>query len=253
MKAKQWVKDYVDFAMPLVMAVVALNLVDLLIDLPYAYKPERYTPKISDFFTIKAHLNVFMQQVDKGRLFFFLGFALFLRLFTDRIKVNMLYSFAIIWLYSMLCVFIDNSIKKESLEMVAYIFIDGLFIIFATSLLSFSVLKILFKNFSIIKKISYIAISILILLTLLIYQFELTNALLIAKWILLITILVLIIISIPCLLILELFYTLTIPQDIKDFAIEMEQDKIAREIAEKERQERNRIINDIANAVRRKL
>ena len=102
-KIKQWIKDYLDFAMPLIMVVVALNLVDLLIDLPYYYKPEHYTPKLADFFKINAHLSVFMEQVNSLNLLFysfiFMCSALFLRLFTNRLKINLFVPFKIIWLY----------------------------------------------------------------------------------------------------------------------------------------------------------
>ena len=43
---KQWIKDYLDFAMPLIMVIVALNLVDLfMIKLPFEYNIENYSAK----------------------------------------------------------------------------------------------------------------------------------------------------------------------------------------------------------------
>ena len=73
-KIKQYFKDYLDFTMPLIMVIVALNLMDLMIDLPYYYNPEHYTPKLADFFKINAHLSVFMEQVNSLNLLFILLF-----------------------------------------------------------------------------------------------------------------------------------------------------------------------------------
>ena len=226
MKAKQWVKDYVDFAMPLIMVVVALNLVDLLIDLPYAYNPKFYKPEISDFFTINAHLSIFIEYVNSDKLFWyslmFVALALFLRLFTNKLKVNIEYTFYVILTYTVVSYFIDNKISKETLKMLAFIFVDGL-IIFLIFVLLFRILKIFFTNFHIIKIISYIAISILGLLLLLMYYFEITSVLLIIKYIFLYVIIFLVSISIIYILIKKT-ETIIMPQDIEQFEIDTKQD-----------------------------
>ena len=278
MKAKQWIKDYVDFAMPLVMAIVALNLVDLLIDLPYAYKPERYIPKISDFFTIKAHLNVFMQQVDGYAILvsssIVLILALLIRLFTNRIfltfKTPIYVVYFIYGMFYLVASFVDENL------MVVFILIDIL-VVGGFYLYSFYYLKIFFANFPIIKKISYIAIAILYLLLLLltymkyyfivnvtdnsiyaqllIYLTEKPNILLITKYIILIYTLSLVVVSILSYFILSVLKkdTFIIPYDIKEFIFECKVELEAQREAEAERRERNRIINDIADAVRKRL
>lgn len=278
MKARQWIKDYVDFAMPLIMAIVALNLVDLLIDLPYAYKPERYTPKISDFFTIKAHLNVFIQQVDGYAILvtssIVLILALLIRLFTNRLfltfKAPMYITYFIYMMFYLVASFVDENL------MVIFILVDILIVI-GFYLYSFYYLKIFFANFHIIKKISYIAIAILYLLLLLltymkyylivntadnsiyeqllIYLTEKPNILLITKYILLIYTLFLIAVSILSYFILSVFKkdTLVIPQDIKKWIFECKLEFESQRKAKAERRERNRVINDIADAVRKRL
>ena len=227
MKAKQWIKDYVDFAMPLIMAIVALNLVDLLIDLPYAYKPATYKPQIGDLLKTDALLSVFMQQVNEGRLFLYsliyLGVALFLRLFTNRLSKNIGYPFRIIALIYIIVYGFVTIKGKSYIWTFAFIIVD-LIIIYIYFLLSFSILKMFFINFPIIKNFSYIAISILGLSTLLIYQFGTPNIFLIAKWVLLISIFSLIIISIFGYFTLRILKrnSVKIPQDI----IEWETDTI---------------------------
>ncbi len=72
MNAKQWVKDYLDFAMPLIMVVVALNLVEVVIKLPYEYNPITYSPKFDDWFiSLNAHICIFMQQTIIGKVFLY--------------------------------------------------------------------------------------------------------------------------------------------------------------------------------------
>lgn len=156
-KVRDYIRDlFVDFAMPLIMVVVALNLVDLLIDLPYYYKPEHYMPKFADFFKINAHLSVFMEQVNSLNILFysfiFMCSALFLRLFTNRLKINLVIPFQIIWLYFIISIFINNKINKETFEMATFIFVDGLIGFCIVFLMIFGVLKIFITNLSLAVK-----------------------------------------------------------------------------------------------------
>lgn len=212
MKAKQWIKDYLDFAMPLIMVIVALNLVDsILIGISYA----SYNTKFGDFFTISEHLGIFMQQIETGRFFLysliFLGSALFLRLFTNKLKVILDYPFCIILIYAI--------IYELTTARVVFIFIDGI-ILFIIARYLFMCLKLFFANcYSIIKNIAYIAIFLLAILVLLINKFEILKLSLEMRQNILT--------AIFCIMIISMLYdilkniksnaNIIIPQDIKEY------------------------------------
>lgn len=148
-KVRDYIKDYLDFAMPLIMVIVALNLVYLFIDLPYKYQPERYHEnKIDDFFIYEAHLSVFMRQVNEGRLLLysliFVGIALLTRLFTNRLMVNIKRPLEAMWLFY--CVvyglMISDSYYFATLAIIAFDGIIGLIIFWFL----FKLFKIFFAN-----------------------------------------------------------------------------------------------------------
>ena len=272
-KIKQYFKDYLDFAMPLIMVIVALNLVDLLIDLPYYYKPEHYTPKLADFFKINAHLSVFMEQVTNLNLLIgstiFLGLALFLRLFTNRLFVIFSKPFnifmSIFILYNFFVIFATQ--KETDIAFFAFGFAYWVIIVVFV-FIPFSMLKIFFANFPIIKNIAYIVVSILIILLYFAIQNMLDSETLniddnkmiyFLKWILLIATLSLIVISAIGCLVLEILEkvfkrgTLIIPNDIPEWEIDAKLDAEAEREAKRQKREHNRIINDIADKVRKRL
>lgn len=253
---KQKIVDYLDFVVSFIMIIVALNLMDIFVKLPYAYSPNPNFDSFFNFFTFRFHLDVFMHQVIENRwivytLFLFCS-ALIIRLFTNRWKLFILYPMYAILIYAAFYTFNDG-FNDNRFKLMIVTFID-MAIIFSISIGLLVTLIIFFKNcHTAIKKISYITIGILGLFALLIYQFGTPNILLTAKWILLIAILILMAISILWCIINIRNKNIIIPQDIIDSKIEIECDAIDREIARKEKRERNRIINDIAKAVRRKL
>ena len=221
MKAKQWIRDYVDFAMPLIMVIVALNLVEVFIKLPYEYNPITYRPKFDDWFiSFNAHLSIFMQQTITGKVFLysliFLGVALFARLFTKNLKVNLIYPFSILLIYSAIIGF-----KLGDSSMLMIVLIDGI-IIFLFCLFLFINLRIFFINcHSVIKNISYISILILAILILLIDKLEIVKLSLFIKQNILIAMFCYILIAI---LYLSIFCricnkNILIPKDIYYFQI----------------------------------
>ena len=158
-KIKQWIKDYLDFAMPLIMVVVALNLMDsIIVGITQTHKPS-----MESFFTIKEHLGLFMQQVANGRLFLysliFVCLALSIRLFTKQLKTSLDYPFIAIWLYAMYYEFIEN---HHNLGIAIFMFIDGI-ALFVISIGLFIYFKTFFANcnHNIIKTIAYIMLFIL--------------------------------------------------------------------------------------------
>lgn len=220
MKARQWINDYVDFAIPLIMVIVALNLVEVFIKLPYEYNPIVYTAELKDFFKFNAHLSVFMNQVETGKLFLYslalLGIALFLRLFTNKLQVSLDYPIKIVWIYfATIYEFITNR-AIVAFEVATFVFIEGL-IILGISLSIFKILKTFFANCNfIIKNISYLSILILAILILLIDKLEIVKLSSFVKQNILIAILCFIVISV-------LYYSLKakkiIPQDITEYEI----------------------------------
>lgn len=253
---KQKIADYLDFVVSFTMIIVALNLMDIFIKLPYAYSPNPNFDSFFNFFTFRFHLDVFMHQVIENRwiiytLILFCS-VLIIRLFTNRWKLFMLYPMYAILIYTAFYTFNDDY-NDNGFKLMIVTFID-MAIIFSISIGLLVTLIIFFKNCNIIvKKISYITIGILGLFALLIYQFGTPNLLLIAKWILLIAILICMTMSILWCIVNIRNENIIIPQDIIDSKIEIDCDNIDREIARQEKRERNKIINDIADAVRRKL
>lgn len=280
-KMKQWIKDYLDFAMPLIMVIVALNLVDLLIDLPYYYNPEHYTPKLADFFKINAHLSVFMEQVTNLNLrigsIIFLGSVLLLRLFTNRLFVVFSKPFNIFMSIFVLYNFFVIFAKQKEADITFFAFMLTYWIIIVTFvLISFSTIKIFFANFPKIKNIAYIVVSILIVLLWTSYYFAIQNILndetldmveniadnkmiYFTKWILLIATLSLTVISAIGCFVLEILEkvfkrgTLITPNDITEWEIDAKLDAEAEREAKRQKRERNRIISNIADEVRKRL
>ena len=271
------VRDYLDFAMPLIMVITALNLVDLMIDLPYYYNPEHYTPKLADFFKINAHLSIFMEQVTNLNLrigsIIFLGLVLLLRLFTNRLFVVFSKPFnifmSIFILYNFFVIFATQ--KEADIAFFAFMFAYWVIIV-AFVWISFSTIKIFFANFPKIKNIAYIVVSILIVLLWVSYYFALSNMpnnetlniadnkmIYFIKWILLIVTLSLIVVSAIGYLVLEILEkvfkkgNLIIPNDITEWVIDAELEAEAEREARIQKRERNRIINDIADEVRKRL
>lgn len=275
-KMKQWIKDYLDFAMPLIMVIVALNLVDLLIDLLPNYYKNYSATKFSDLFQIRSYLSVFMKLVDSYIFiigsFIVLCVTLFLRLFTNRIYPIFLKPFGFIivgffifWILGMF------GTGKWDLVGLAFWWIF-LFILEFLFAIPFVILKIFFANFPKIKNIAYIVVSILIILLWVSYYFATQNILndetlniddnkmiYFLKWILLIVTLSLIVVSTIGCLVLEILEkvlkkgTLIIPNDITEWEIDAKLDAEAEKEAKRQKRERNRIINDIADAVRKRL
>ena len=253
-RVRDYIKDYLDFAMPLIMVIVALNLVDLFMNMNYVNlwgKSYVSVPRFNfdNFFTIDFHLALFKRQIVENRLLTYtlmiLVSALVIKLFTNKWKLIFLYPMQIILFYAAFYGFTH----KDGFAVTIITFFE-MAILFAISLFFIGLLRIFFTNCPIIiNKIAYSLIFILGLFALLAYQFEMNNVLLAIKWILLSTILFIMLVAI----LYTLKSNINKPQDIKDFEIEMESDDIAREIAQKEKRERNRIINDIADAVRKRL
>ena len=274
-KMKQYFKDYLDFAMPLIMVIVALNLVDLFIDLPYYYKNHSAT-KFGDLFEIRFYLSVFMDLVDSYIFiigsFIVLCVTLFLRLFTNRIYPIFLKPFEFIivgfFIFWMLGMF---GTGKWNLVGLAF-WLIFLFILGFLLTVPFCILKIFFANFPKIKNIAYIVVSILIVLFWVSYYFALSNMpnnetlniadnkmIYFIKWILLIVTLSLIVVSAIGYLVLEILEkvfkkgNLIIPNDITEWVIDAELEAEAEREARIQKRERNRIINDIADEVRKRL
>ena len=272
---KQYFKDYLDFAMPLIMVIVALNLVDLFIDLPYYYKNHSAT-KFGDLFEIRFYLSVFMDLVDSYIFiigsFIVLCVTLFLRLFTNRIYPIFLKPFEFIivgfFIFWMLGMF---GTGKWNLVGLAF-WLIFLFILGFLLTVPFCILKIFFANFPKIKNIAYIVVSILIVLFWVSYYFALSNMpnnetlniadnkmIYFIKWILLIVTLSLIVVSAIGYLVLEILEkvfkkgNLIIPNDITEWVIDAELEAEAEREARIQKRERNRIINDIADEVRKRL
>ena len=75
-RVRDYIKDYLDFAMPLIMVVVALNLVDLFMNMNYVNlwgKTYVSVPRFNfdNFFTIDFHLALFKRQIVENRLFIY--------------------------------------------------------------------------------------------------------------------------------------------------------------------------------------
>lgn len=262
-KMKQWIKDYLDFAMPLIMVIVALNLVDLfMIRLPFEYNIENYRPKLSDLFNGYAHLNSFIKAANADRLLIysliFLGLALFVRLFSNRLLESIDYPFRIIALVYIIYYGFVNINGKSYMWSFAFMAVN-LFVIYIAFPFAFKMLKIFFTNFPKIKSIVYISMTILYLFTLMVYLLKIPNTFLVAKWILLIAILSLATVSILYYVVFSIlsFFNMNVviikPRDIIEWEIDIKLEAESTIEAYKEQQRRQNIINDIADAVRKRL
>ena len=261
-RVKDYIRDYLDFAMPLIMVVVALNLVYLFIDLPYKYNLKNYYPKLSDLFNGYAHLNLFIKAVNADRILIFslifLGLALFIRLFSNRLLESIDYPFRIIALVYIVYYGFVNMKGKSYMWSFAFIAVN-LIVIYIVFPFAFKMLKIFFANFPKIKSIVYISMTILYLFTLMVYLLKIPNIFLLTKWILLIAILSLTAISVLyyCISFLLSFFKNDIviikPQDIIEWKRDIKIEAESTLEAYKEQQRRQNIINDIADAVRKRL
>lgn len=237
---KQWFKDYLDFAMPLLMTIIALNVTYSIIPTDI---PAKFPYRSDAFFRIDSHLSVFMQQVVSGKLFLysliFLGLALFLRLFTKRLRTIFKIPFVVLWIYAV--VFIG--FKKGDSDIAVIMMVDGL-VVFAIYSGLFAMLKITFANFNnFIKIILYVIISILSVLILL-SNLEIIKLSLIVNQN--------IFIGIICFLLIYIIYSAImrrkkdeiVPQDIQQWLIEseLEAENTLESIKEKQRR-RNAIID----------
>lgn len=253
------VKDYLNFVMPLIMIITALNLLDLFMNVEYSYVLKRnvvYVPRFNfdNFFTIDFHLALFERQIVENRLLIYtlmiLVSALVIKLFTNRWMLIFVYPIKAIVFYIAFYEFFIAK-RKEFAEVIIIFF--EMTILFSISIFLIGLLRVFFTNCPIIiNKISYSLISILGLFALLAYQFEMNNVLLVIKWILLIVILFIMAVA----LVVSAFIKtsdIKIPQDVVYFKNEMDAYALAERIAKEERRERNRIINDIADAVRKRL
>ena len=238
MKAKQWIKDYVDFAMPLIMVIVGFMLI--LSDKDFDKYGGIYIPLI------------------------FLGCILFVRLFIAQIFPIFKTSFGLIFLFYVISWLLNTNMYSENFVrfLVTLIVIIPLFsFIIATIIVySFKFLKIFFANcYPIIKKISYISMAILILITFLIYQFGTPKIFEIAKEILFVIIIAFIAISILYYWIFSLLskfkpnIVVKKPWDIEEWEMDAKIEKEAREEAERQEREENRILNALADKIRRRL
>ena len=262
-RVRDYIKDYLDFAMPLIMVIVALNLVDLfMIRLPFEYNIENYRPKLSDLFNGYAHLNSFIKAINADRLFIyslvFLGLALFVRLFSNRLLESIDYPFRIIALVYIVYYGFVSINGKSYMWTFAFMGVN-LFAIYIVFPFAFKMLKIFFANFPKIKSIVYISMTILCLFALMVYLLKISNIFLVAKWILLIAILSLATISVlyycvvSFLSIFKKDITIIKPQDIIEWKKDMKLEAEATLESYKEQQRRQNIINDIADAVRKRL
>ena len=258
-KMKQYFKDYLDFVMPLIMVIVALNLVDLPMNMNYVNlwgKTYVSVPRFNfdNFFTIDFHLALFKRQIVENRLLIYtlmiLVSALTIKLFTNRWMLIFAYPIKAIVFYIAFYEFFIAK-RKEFAEVIIIFF--EMTILFAISLFFIGLLRIFFTNCPIIiNKISYSLISILGLFALLAYQFEMNNVLLVIKWILLFVILFLIVVALVVSACVKTS-DIKIPQDVAYFKNEMDDYALAERIAKQEKRERKRIINDIADEVRKRL
>ncbi len=238
MKAKQWVKDYLDFAMPLVMVVVAFMLI--LSDKDFDKYGGIYIPLM------------------------FLACILFIRLFTAQIFPIFKTSFALIFLFYVISWLLNTNMYNEDFVrfLVTLIVVIPLFssIIVVIILYSFKFLKIFFANcYPIIKKISYISMAILTLMTFLIYQFGTPNMFEIAREVLFVIIIAFIVASILYYWIFSLLsnfkpnIVVKKPWDIEELEMDIKIEKEAQEEAERQEREENRILNALADKIRRRL
>ena len=237
-KIKQWFGDYLDFAIPLIMIIGTLELI-------YSYD--------KDFSTYGASLSTLI----------FLGSALILRLFTNRLNeifiVPYKYIFIVCFVYFGI---INNDAYKESfVEFLLIWFAIILFamIVFVLFYISYKFLRIFFANFPKIKNISYISIFTLWLLILLMHQLDMSNVFLMLRQISLIAMCSLITISVLYYVMFSVlcFFNKNVviikPRDIIEWDIDIKLEAEAAREAEQERRERKRIIDDIASAVRKRL
>ena len=238
---KQWFNDYLDFVMPLIMLIVALNITD-------SYDKN---------FQI-GWLSVFSYT------FSLLVFALIVRLFTDSWMLILAKPIGVLFLVFFIDYqFISNEIYRSDFGKFLILwfivaFMEVLFIVIFLEVFKF--LKVFFANcYAIIKKILYTLISILSFCVFLTYQFEIPNVFLVVKYIFLAITIILVAIST---LYYGIFYFLSIfkkdisitkPADVQKWEIDLIKAKIADDIARKEERERNKLINDIASAVRKRL
>ena len=238
---KRWFSDYLDFAMPLLMLIMALNITD----------------------SYDKNFQIGWCQIF-SYTFPLLGFALIVRLFTDSWMSILAKTIGILFLMFFIDYqFISNEVYRSDFGKFLILwfvvaFMEVLFIIIFLE--AFKFLKVFFANcYTIIKKISYILIAILSFCIFLTYQFEMPNGFLIVKYIFLAITIARVLISI---LYYGIFYFLSIfkkdisitkPADVKKWEIELIEAEIVSDIARQERRERNRIINDIADAVRKRL
>lgn len=253
------IKNYLDFAMPLIMIITALNLLDLFMNVEYSYVLKRnvvYVPRFNfdNFFTVDFHLALFKRQIVENRLLVYtlmiLVSALVIKLFTNRWMLIFAYPIKAIVFYIAFYEFFIAK-RKEFAEVIITFF--GMGILFSVSIVLITILRIFFTNCPIIiNKILYSLISILGLFALLAYQFEMNNVLLAIKWILLFLILFIIVVALVVSACVKTS-DIKIPQDVAYFKNEMDDYALAEQIAKEERRERNRIINDIADAVRKRL
>ena len=238
MKAKQWIKDYVDFAMPLIMVVVGFMLI--LSDKDFDKYGGIYIPLM------------------------FLVCILFIRLFTTKIFPIFQTSFGLIFLFYVIYWLLNTNMYNEDFVrfLATLIAIIPLFtfIIIAIIVYSFKFLKIFFANcYPIIKKVSYISMAILTLITFLIYQFGTPNMFAIIRWIFVVAVIAFVAISILYYWIFSLLsnfkpnIVVKKPWDIEEWEMDAKIEKEAREEAERQEREENRILNALADKIRRRL
>lgn len=145
----QWIKSYLEFAMPLIIIIVALNLADSIIYPMVSIRvTEFYHPPFDGIFKPNAHFCVFIHQVITGKVFLcsliFMASALFLRLFTNSLRVNLHFPFYILWIYAALT-------AKNNISMVIIVLVD-LYILFIICLVAFIQLKTFFAKCHFIMK-----------------------------------------------------------------------------------------------------
>ena len=239
MKAKQWIKDYVDFAMPLIMVVVGFILA-ILDDKDFKSYGGAYIPLI------------------------FLTYILFVRLFTTRLfpifKANARLLFIV---YFFWWLFTTNMYNENFVRfLVTWLIIIPLFyaIISIIILDSFKFLKIFFANcYPIIKKVSYISMALLTLIAFLTYQFGTPKMFEIISSIFVVVVIAFVVISILYYWIFSLLSKLKPnivvkkPWDIEEWEMDAKIEKEAREEAERQEREENKILNALADKIRRRL
>ena len=162
-KIKQWIRDYLDFAMPLIMMFSAYYIMETfvfgkIVDL-FDYYFDLYYKDV-----LNGIKGTFMTLFIEGKYFIWLSIiviiSLIIRLFTTNLKINL---GAPLSLVLFICIPNYEFAMRGGSRAFFTLFTD--FIIFFVMICIFVILKLFFANYPKLKNITYITITIFVLLT----------------------------------------------------------------------------------------